>query len=72
VAEAYLKPNANRDATKFEWPLPKLHRIRDYCREILGWTENEVGNDTLSITAELNIEFIPTTPTYNIQHAGYL
>ena len=42
VAEAFLKPAANMDTTSFEWPLPKLHRVRNYCREQLGWTELEM------------------------------
>ena len=37
-----MKPAANMDATSFEWPLPKLHRVRAYCREQLGWTEVEM------------------------------
>jgi hypothetical protein len=42
VAEAFLKPAANMDTTSFDWPLPKLHRVRNYCREQLGWTELEM------------------------------
>lgn len=42
VAEAFMNPAANFDPTAFEWPLPKLHRVRNYCREQLGWTEIEM------------------------------
>eukprot|EP00596_Hydrurales_sp_CCMP1899_P004972 CAMPEP_0119038400 /NCGR_PEP_ID=MMETSP1177-20130426/7320_1 /TAXON_ID=2985 /ORGANISM="Ochromonas sp, Strain CCMP1899" /LENGTH=1991 /DNA_ID=CAMNT_0007000961 /DNA_START=161 /DNA_END=6136 /DNA_ORIENTATION=+ len=42
VAEAFMNPAANFDPTVFEWPLPKLHRVRSYCREQLGWTEQEM------------------------------
>ena len=37
-----MKPAANMDTTSFDWPLPKLHRVRNYCREQLGWTELEM------------------------------
>ena len=37
-----MKPAANMDATSFDWPQPKLHRVRAYCREQLGWTEKEM------------------------------
>jgi hypothetical protein len=37
-----MNPAANFDPTAFEWPLPKLHRVRNYCREQLGWTELEM------------------------------
>jgi hypothetical protein len=39
VAEAFLKPMANTDSTTFKWSVPKLHRIRAYCREFLGWSD---------------------------------
>ena len=44
VAEAFMKPAANMDATSFDWPQPKLHRVRAYCKENLGWTEQEMDH----------------------------
>lgn len=42
VIDAYLKPEANRNIGEFEWTVPKLHRIRGYCRETIGWTDQEM------------------------------
>lgn len=42
VVDAYLNPAANRDHTPFTWPIPKLHRVRKYCAEMLGWTEGQM------------------------------
>jgi hypothetical protein len=50
VAEAFMNPAANKDASAFDWPLPKLHRVRAYCKEQLGWTEVRLG---LWLRAEL-------------------
>jgi DNA excision repair protein ERCC-5 len=43
VADAYFHPNVNDDTTPFEFEVPQLHRIRSYCREILGWTDGQVS-----------------------------
>jgi hypothetical protein len=42
VIEAYLQPNVSRNEDKFEFVIPKLHKVRNYCSEIFGWTEQEV------------------------------
>ena len=42
VAEAYLKPAASRNPARFPAPEPKLHRARAFCRDMLGWTEQEM------------------------------
>lgn len=45
VVEAYLHPAASRDHTPFSWPVPKLHRIRKYCSEMLGWTDGQMDSN---------------------------
>ena len=42
VAEAFLAPQANRDTTAFQWPVPRLDRVRSFCRNMLGWTDAEM------------------------------
>ena len=42
VAEAFLAPQANRDTTAFQWPVPRLDRVRTFCRNMLGWTDAEM------------------------------
>lgn len=42
VAAAYLNPPANRDADQFNWAVPNINRIREYCADTLGWTRAEV------------------------------
>jgi hypothetical protein len=37
VIDAYRNPSANREAANFSWPIPKLHRVRKYCSDVLGW-----------------------------------
>ncbi len=43
VAEAYMKPPANRDVTPFEFNVPMLHRVRGYCHKVLGWSEADMN-----------------------------
>ena len=43
VADAYMKPPANRDVTPFEFGAPMLHRARGYCNKVLGWSESEMN-----------------------------
>ena len=43
VADAYLHPAANRSKVEFDWVVPKIHRVRKYCREVLGWSDDEVS-----------------------------
>ena len=45
VVEAYLNPRAHSDPEPFEWPAPRLHRIRSYCAELFGWTEQQVSRE---------------------------
>jgi hypothetical protein len=47
VIDAYVRPQASRNFGEFEWPVPKLHRVRGYCRERLGW-----GDDILDKTID--------------------
>ena len=42
VITAYLIPAGKYDTTTFEWTVPKLHRVRDYCLITLGWTDAEM------------------------------
>ena len=58
VAEAFLKPKASMDATAFDWSVPKLHRIRAYCRETFGWTD-----------AELDVQVDPVIERYASRNA---
>jgi hypothetical protein len=58
VAEAFLKPKASTDATAFDWSVPKLHRIRAYCRETFGWTD-----------AELDVKVDPVIERYASRNA---
>jgi hypothetical protein len=47
VIDAYIRPQASRNFGEFEWPVPKLRRVREYCRERLGW-----GDDILDKTID--------------------
>ncbi len=42
VIDAYMNPAASTDNTSFTWEVPKLHRIRKYCSEVLGWSDTQV------------------------------
>ena len=42
IANAYLQPKANYDTDKFEWTLPQVIHVRNYCRDKLGWSEAQV------------------------------
>lgn len=37
-----LRQQANASAEEFSWAMPKLHKVRRYCKDILGWTIPEV------------------------------
>lgn len=65
VVDAYLNPAANRDHTPFTWPIPKLHRVRKYCAEMLGWTEGQMDTQVdpvvrrlMEKTIQVNIFYI--------------
>ena len=45
IANAYLQPKANYNTDKFEWSLPQLIHVRNYCRDKLGWSEAQVLRD---------------------------
>eukprot|EP01036_Dinobryon_divergens_P026185 gene26185-34803_t len=42
IANAYLQPKANYNTDKFEWSLPQLIHVRNYCRDKLGWSEAQM------------------------------
>jgi len=42
VSEAYMMPQANRDTTPFDFTVPKLFKVRAFCKDMLGWTEAEM------------------------------
>ena len=44
VYSAYKAPAANRSTDAFEFPVPKLHRVRAYCRDQLGWVDGEMDS----------------------------
>eukprot|EP01035_Chromulina_nebulosa_P017794 gene17794-23402_t len=42
IIDAYRNPKANYENTDFQWIMPKLHRIRTFCRDKLYWTDKEM------------------------------
>lgn len=42
VASAYLEPQANWDSAKFDCPIPKVHKVRKFCKDVLGWTDQDM------------------------------
>lgn len=42
VYKAYIYPNVNRYDERFQWEPPQMDMIRTYCRNKLGWTDEEV------------------------------
>jgi hypothetical protein len=43
IAHAYLHPAANRNNEPFSWPPPSKEKIKNFCRNILGWTDEHVS-----------------------------
>jgi hypothetical protein len=43
IANAYLQPKANYNTEKFDWMLPHVIHVRNYCRDKLGWAEAQVS-----------------------------
>lgn len=41
----------NSDATRFEWSVPEIVRVKDYCRQRLGWTEVEIDKTVVPAIA---------------------
>jgi hypothetical protein len=39
------------DATRFEWPVPEIVRVKDYCRQRLGWTDAEIDKTVVPAIA---------------------
>lgn len=39
-----MNPKAERNPAPFLWPAPMLHRIRSYCADVLGWTDEQMDS----------------------------
>lgn len=42
VAEAYLHPQVNQSTDSFSFKAPQLFKVRKYCSDIMGWTDDEI------------------------------
>jgi hypothetical protein len=42
VVNAYLEPAANHDNEKFLWKYPLKEKVRRFCHNVLGWSEQEM------------------------------
>lgn len=61
VAQAYYHPDTNRSTDPFFWSDPSRDKVSSYCRNILGWSEDQVRPLSLmlwySIRMQISIFF---------------
>lgn len=43
VVQAYMQPDANRNTEPFSWQQPMRHKIGDFCKKVLDWSDNMVS-----------------------------
>ncbi|CEP64053.1 ssDNA endodeoxyribonuclease RAD2 LALA0_S10e01178g [Lachancea lanzarotensis] len=54
VREAYLRPEVDRDSTKFTWGVPDLDRLREFFKSTIGWPKEKTDEVMVPLIREMN------------------